>query len=172
MTISFNPEWFKSAYYVYVLKIVHETKGHFFYIGQTGDRNHISARSPFYRLMGHYNTYNFSKGTDAQLVKGLFVNDLIKHTEGNSKRVCVEEAIVNKVIILTANYFKIQNFGDVDHKLTTKTVEHIELKLIGLFRAKGYNLFNDENKIGDKKKLMADAEIDEKADTIFKLLKL
>ena len=115
IVINFNPEWYQSAYYVHVLTIVHKTKGAYYYVGQTGDRKHVSARSPFYRLMGHFNTYNFSKSTDAQLVKGLFANNLIKEDEGQSKRVCVEEAIVNKTITIQAKYFKLNDFDSLDH---------------------------------------------------------
>ncbi|MDD3877840.1 MAG: hypothetical protein PHT69_14560 [Bacteroidales bacterium] len=152
MVINFNSEWFQSGYYVYVLTIVHIAKGTYYYVGQTGDRNHTSARSPFYRLMGHFNTYNLRSGTDAQLVSGLIKNDLIEKPSENKKaRKCVEEAIVNKTIIITANYFSISDFNSIEHSSKRKTVEEIELSLINNFRLAKLNLFNDLNKIGDNK---------------------
>jgi hypothetical protein len=44
----------QSSYGVYIVEIKHvdEPKS-FLYIGQTGDSNHITARSPFYRLSAH-----------------------------------------------------------------------------------------------------------------------
>lgn len=152
MEINFNPEWFQSGYYVYVLKISHSSKGNFYYVGQTGDRKHVSARSPFYRLIGHFNTYNLRKGTDAQLVQGLIKKELIEIPSENKKaRICVEEAIVNKSVTITANYFNISDFNKTDHVVKRKNVEEIELALINLFRTKGFNLFNNSDKIGDSK---------------------
>ena len=168
MEIIFKPEWFQSAYYVYVLTIEHNDKQTYYYVGQTGDRNHKSARSPFYRLMGHYNTYNFTKGTDAQLVKGLFNNNLIKQPEDKSKRVCVEEAIKSGAIKITAKYFKIADFGELEHKSCVKMVEEIELKLIQLMKKK-YELFNKQS---DEIKEITNKENIERAETIFNLLRV
>lgn len=172
MVINFNPDWFKSGYYVYVLKIEHKTKGIYFYIGQTGDRYHVSARSPFYRLMGHYNTYNSSKGSDAQLINGLVANNIIKPTKEKSKRVCVEEAIVNKTLAITANYFKISDFGKLDHQTCREMVEEIELKLIQTFRSKKHKLFNDDKKIGSANETKINKLNIEKAEAIFKSLSI
>lgn len=152
LEISFNPEWFQSGYYVYVISIKHISRGMFYYIGQTGDRKHVAARSPFYRLMGHFNTYYLKKGTDAQMVQGLINNKLIEiPTKNKNTRICVEEAIVNKSVSITASYFSISNFNKTDHVLKRKNVEEIELVLINIFISKGFILFNSNKKIGDNK---------------------
>lgn len=133
MKIEFNSEWFQSGYFVYVLVIEHKDNPTFYYIGQTGDRNHHSARSPFYRLMGHFNPYNLKTGTDAQLVKGLIKHKLIEVSEGESVRVAIERAISSNEIKITAHYFKIFDFDSEDHKKRRNHTEDIETCLIQMF---------------------------------------
>lgn len=136
--ISFNSEWFQSCYSVYVLTIKH--KGNeYYYIGQTGDRKHVSARSPFYRLMGHYSPY---QGTDTQLVKGLLKHNIIHKLEGKSLRVCLEDAFYKKHITVKADYFKIIDFDELDHPYKRKLAERVEQLLISHFGEMGKVLFN------------------------------
>lgn len=137
--ISFKSEWFQSCYSVYVLTIKHK-ENEYYYIGQTGDRKHLSARSPFYRLMGHYSPY---QGTDTQLVKGLLKYKLIHKPEGKSLRVCLEDAFYNKQITVKADYFKIIDFDEMEHPDKRKFVEKVEQLLIDHFRRNGKKLFND-----------------------------
>jgi len=167
MEISFNSEWFQSGYYVYVISITHRTKGKFYYIGQTGDRKHVSARSPFYRLMGHYNPYNLNNNTDSQLIKGLINNNLIELPSKNkSTRICVEEATQNKSILINTNYFKISDFDENDHSAKRKNVEEIESALIKIFSDKKLSLFNDPTKIGSQK-IVSNTESIKKAKEIY-----
>jgi hypothetical protein len=168
MEISFNPEWFKSGYYIYVLTVVHKTKGTYYYIGQTGDRKHIAARSPFYRLTGHFSSYNLKSGTDNQLVKGLINNFLVETPSENKKaRICIEEAIENKSVTITANYYAISDFDKSDHLEKRKFVEEIELALLYNFRNAEAKIFNDCNKIGDRKEVI-NQNAKNIADEIFK----
>jgi len=169
MEIRFNSEWFKSGYYVYVISITHISKGIFYYIGQTGDRNNKSARSPFYRLMGHYNAYGLNHfGTDAQLVKGLVINGLIEKPSDNKKtRICVEEAIENKTVTINADFFNVSDFNTTAHEAKRKNVEEIESALIKQFSDNSLKLFNDSTKIGAQKIVINPLSI-ELADKIFK----
>jgi hypothetical protein len=171
MEIRFNSEWFQSGYYVYVISITHISKGIFYYIGQTGDRNNKSARSPFYRLMGHYNTYGRNNfGTDAQLVKGLVSNGLIEMPSDNKKaRICIEEAIVNKTVAINADFFNISDFNITDHDAKRKNVEEIEAALIKIFSNNKLKLFNDPTKIGAQT-IVSNTESIEQANKIFKIL--
>ena len=120
--IVFNSDWFQSGYFVYVLTISHESKGTYYYVGQTGDRNHNSSRSPFYRLTAHFRPY---KSTDNQLVVGLVTNNLITPAIEKSIRVCIEESFVSKVLEVKSDYFKIDEFDSLAHKSKTKFVESI-----------------------------------------------
>ena len=62
-------EWFRHAYYVYLVSVVDAREGRrFIYVGQTGDRAHLMARSPFYRMSGHFQQ---GRSTQNQVVKGL-----------------------------------------------------------------------------------------------------
>ena len=172
MEIRFNSEWFKSGYYVYVISITHKSQGIFYYIGQTGDRYNISARSPFYRLMGHYNTNGISNyGTDAQLVKGLVSNGLIETPSENKKtRICVEEAIENKTITINADFFNVSDFNISDHEAKRKNVEEIESALIKKFDNNS-RLFNNSTKIGAQK-IVSDPVSIEQAKKIFNKIML
>ncbi|WP_192878010.1 hypothetical protein [Arenibacter catalasegens] len=144
--ISFSPDWYGSGYYVYVLKVVHNEKGTFYYIGQTGDRHFSAARSPFYRLMAHFNPYN-SKATDAQLRNGLIAHGLIEEpTKDKKTRVCMEEAISSGALQISSVFYKILEFNGENHKQNRKHVEAVETALINLFDKK--NLFNNLEKIG------------------------
>lgn len=169
LEINYKPEWFQSGYYVYILTIKHKTRGKYFYIGQTGDRNHSAARSPFYRLMGHFNTYNFkNKGTDAQLIKGLVNYLLITTNNGKSVRQNVEDSLANGLISITANYFKIADFTGDSHNKNRMRTEEIEISLLKMFNNANLNLFNDPEKIGDKKKIESLKEFHPEAIKIFK----
>lgn len=66
--IELQPEWFKMGYYVYIVVIDH-SKERYFYVGMTGDRKYQTARSPFYRMAGHFNQLESS--TQNQIIKGL-----------------------------------------------------------------------------------------------------
>lgn len=147
-TISFKPEWFQSGYYVYVLTVKHEDKGTFYYVGQTGDRKHNSARSPFYRLMGHFSPY---KSTDNQLVKGIIANSLICSDHERSVRVCLEEAFCKGIITVKSDYFRIEQFDKAEHGIRRKHVEAIEQILIDHFVKENKTVFNTTGKPNSKK---------------------
>lgn len=136
--VKFNAEWFESCYSVYVLTIKKGVEV-FYYIGQTGDRKHISARSPFYRLMGHYSPY---QGTDTQLVRGLIKNNLINIMEGKSLRVCLEEAFYNKHVEVKADYFKVDDFDGTKHSTKRILVEQVEQVIINYFLQNKKIVFN------------------------------
>lgn len=67
IVIELKKEWFRHAYYVYFVSMLDEAH-HMVYVGMTGDRAHLMARSPFYRMSGHFNQ---STATDNQLIAGL-----------------------------------------------------------------------------------------------------
>ncbi len=144
--ISFSSNWYNAGYYVYVLKSVHLTKGTFYYVGQTGDRHYRAARSPFYRLLAHFNPYSI-KATDAQLRNGLIAKGLIETpTKEKNIRICMEEAIASEKVKINAKFYKILDFNGFGHKENRNHVEAVETALINLFDASF--LFNDLSKIG------------------------
>lgn len=164
--IIFNSDWFQTGYFVYVLTINHKSKGTYYYVGQTGDRYHKAARSPFYRLTAHFRPY---KSTDNQLVVGLESKGLITPEEGKSKRVCIEEAIANKVIEVKSDYFKIDEFDNVEHQSKTKFVEAVEQEIINTLVSYKKNMFNAPQKKSSKKPVISQ-EAKNKAFEILKSL--
>ncbi|MGV0938798.1 hypothetical protein [Empedobacter falsenii] len=67
IVIPLKGEWFENAYYVYVVVICYQNEK-YYYVGMTGDRKHIMARSPFYRMSGHFQLNN---STQNQIIKGI-----------------------------------------------------------------------------------------------------
>lgn len=169
--IEFNAEWFQSGYFVYVISVKDNSKGIIhYYIGQTGDRYHQSARSPFYRLWGHYNPYNQKSGTDAQLFKGIL--KLLPNNDEVSNRIKVEKAINSKEIEIKADYFKIKDFteeiGEKEHKQNRLLTENIETILIQKFNEIA-NILNDISKI-ESSKMPTNEEAIKIANEIFEKL--
>lgn len=62
-----DPLWFVMGYYVYVVVMKYEGSNRF-YIGMIGDRKHLTARSPFYRMTGHF---MLGGSTQNQIIKGI-----------------------------------------------------------------------------------------------------
>lgn len=148
MHIRFDANWFKANYYVYVIVVKHNNQS-YYYVGQTGDRKYTAARSPFYRLWGHYNPYNSKKGTDSQLIKNLFSKGILKDKNGCSRRQIIDEAIYHKIISIDTHFYPIavlETTAKNDHLQKRIQTESVEAALINLFD-KEY-LFNNLEKIG------------------------
>jgi len=66
--ITLEPVWFEMGYYVYIV-MMRRDKEKYFYVGMTGDRQHETARSPFYRMAGHFS--RLASSTQNQVIKAL-----------------------------------------------------------------------------------------------------
>lgn len=140
--IRYDSKWFEPGYYVYVIRVHHKTKGTFYYAGQTGDRNHVSARSPFYRMNGHFIPYE--SATDNQMFKGLLNKKLIKPKKDERNRVCLERAVSSGTLIIETDFFLISPIGVADHTSMRKSVEELEKAICYLLNEKGVNLLNSK----------------------------
>ncbi|MDR1787949.1 MAG: hypothetical protein LBR16_05810 [Treponema sp.] len=125
-------EQFKSSYSIYIIVLNH-CNDKYFYIGQTGDRNNTSARSPFLRLAGHLDKQK--KSTQNQLYRGIIEKILkTQYNETNSKETyeSVENILINTV--LTMYTFPIYEFyyniSEEKHKEMVANVEEMENKII------------------------------------------
>lgn len=148
--IEFCSTWYQSGYHVYVITIEHIAKGFYYYVGQTGDRNYRAARSPFYRLIQHFNPYN-KKATDAQLRNGLINFDLIESpSEQKNIRICMEEGISNKTVKIKSVFYRLSEYDGEKHIVSRKHAEAVEVALINHMLKNRLQLFNDPNKKGDK----------------------
>jgi len=124
-------EQFRNLYSIYIVEI--ESKGFdkYFYIGQTGDRAHKSARPPFYRLSGHLNTQE--KSTENQIYKGI-VEQILK-LNWEKKDEVKEKAnnfLINSIITMTVYpIFEYKyNIESNLHKENRRKVEEIENLLL------------------------------------------
>ena len=155
LQLNYDSEWFTSRYYVYVIKI-EVAKDIYYYVGQTGDRHFIAARSPFYRLWGHFNPYNLKKGTDSQLMSSLFKRKIFRKKEGESNRLTIDRALARKDAIIKAQFYPIEDFANDNtqiskdnHRKKRLYVEEIEKGVIeGLDQQ---IIFNDLSKKGFQK---------------------
>jgi len=129
--IELKPEWFRMGYYVYVVLIQYKRKK-YYYIGMTGDRKHHTARSPFYRMGGHF---SLGKSTQNQIIKGI-IKSLKLNVKENPNLLCG--------IRFTYYTWLVKPFDNKvlpeKHKENRELAERIESGLMRKFKV----LFGDE----------------------------
>lgn len=141
--ITIEGEQFKKSYLIYVIKIHNEKHGSFFYVGQTGDRNYLTARPPFRRLAGHLE--DRKKSTQNQLYKGIVEQILEIDAEGKDNYSDITKNTVSKFLeksTIEMLVFSIIDFNELieknEHKENVKYIENVEKHLIQkLLQAKG-----------------------------------
>jgi hypothetical protein len=133
--ITLNGRQFKKGYLIYVIRLTDGEGNTFYYIGQTGDRNHLTARPPFRRLAGHLEDQKSS--TQNQLYKGIveqILNLEINPNEKYSSEVKdkVSDYLENSTIEMEV--FNVIDFPrEIDreqHKINVRKVEDIEKNLV------------------------------------------
>jgi hypothetical protein len=127
-----QPEWFQNGYYVYVVVLTYKRKN-YFYIGMTGDRKHTVARSPFYRMGGHF---MLGTSTQNQIIKGI-ENKLGIVVKDDSDILC--KMNITYYAWLINPYFK--NISKEEHHRKRDIGEKIESALIVQCKA----AFSEEN---------------------------
>lgn len=134
-TLNIPGELLQEAYSLYVIVIQHKEEGPFFYIGQTGNRAHKSARAIFRRLSGHFDDQGHS--TQNQIYRSIAIKlfgDSLK-----AKKVFpdhIKQAVSNFLVKCQINVhsFPISEYQfdikDEQHKYQRKQVENLEKALI------------------------------------------
>lgn len=122
-----NSSWFQTAYYFYLLTLYKFNKPVLYYAGQTGDRNHVTARSPFYRLTSHLKPYN---GTDSQLANAIYKAGFLNQFGYENNGYGLERAFFNKELEVKAAYFKLFDFNGLEHEANRKFSEDVEQLVI------------------------------------------
>jgi len=117
--IYLKPEWFRMGYYVYVV-VIKSKGGMYFYVGMTGDRKHKIARSPFYRMSGHF---MLGKSTQNQIIKGLMN---IQKEKITSDSLCKMEFTYYNYLLHSYN----ENIKKKTHHIYRRDAEIIESYLI------------------------------------------
>jgi hypothetical protein len=120
---------FRRAYLLYVIEIRHG-KEQYFYVGQTGDNNYITARPAFRRLSGHMD--DTGQSTQNQVYRYI-ATDIIGHKAATSKasfpegvKQDVEDFLVDSTVLM--HIYKVKPFKpDISRDNHLREVKNIRL---------------------------------------------
>lgn len=137
--IEIDGRQFKTAYLVYIVKLTSQTLGDFYYVGQTGDRHHLTARPAFRRLAGHLSDQGHS--TENQVYRQIAVkilgieNASAKQTFTQQTKDIVSEFLSEcKIEMFVHPLAKFVSSANSDsHKSDRQLTEKIENELINYF---------------------------------------
>jgi hypothetical protein len=143
---------FQKNYLIYVISVINEQKGNYYYVGQTGDRNYRTARPAFSRLAGHFR--DLKSSTENQVYKGI-LEKILKYDSKDPKNYTekikntISEYLSNSKVIM--DVFPIIKFEPTvemtEHKKNLSYVENIEKYLI----KKLSEHYNSKDRILNKK---------------------
>lgn len=139
-------EHFKTTYLLYVLRLRNKETDQY-YIGQTGDNNHLTSRSAFRRLAGHFEDSNTSTQNKLyrHIVKELLEPYGIGKEINREVKAKVEEVMVASEV--TVFVYPLMDFNHLQilpriHKEKVKMVKEFEKYIIKWFDNQGYTLIN------------------------------
>ena len=138
---------FRRAYLLYVVEIRHGRE-QYFYVGQTGDNNYLTARPAFRRLSGHLD--DSGRSTQNQVYKYIAAN-ILGHREATSKasfpevvKQDVEDFLVDSTVLM--HIYKVKPFKpDVsrdNHLREVKNITLMEKYVMASFLEAGRSLMN------------------------------
>lgn len=138
---------FRRAYLLYVIEICHRGE-RYFYVGQTGDHNYLTARPAFRRLAGHLD--DTGQSTQNQVYRYIAVN-IVGHKEAASKisfpewvKQDVEDFLVDSTVVM--HIYEVKpfrpNVSRDDHLTIVKDVILMEQHLMVSFLEAGRSLMN------------------------------
>ncbi len=141
VTMKLQQDWFRPGYYVYIVLVKHNEK-RYHYIGMTGDRKHLVARSPFYRMGGHF---MLGKSTQNQVIKGI-EEKLGINVKEDSSLLCDMDFTYYAWMIKPYD----KNIQKEEHAIKRTIAEKIEAGLISKCKVE-FGLENVFNKRGSRK---------------------
>lgn len=120
---------FRRAYLLYVIEIRHG-KEQYFYVGQTGDNNYVTARPAFRRLSGHLE--DIGQSTQNQVYRYI-ATDILGHKAATSKtsfpegvKQDVEDLLVDSTVLM--HIYKVKPFKpDISRDHHLREVRKIRL---------------------------------------------
>lgn len=138
---------FRRAYLLYVVEICHD-EDRYFYVGQTGDNNYITARPAFRRLSGHLD--DRGQSTQNQVYRYIAVK-ILGDEEAESKaafskkiKQAVEDFLVDSTVRM--HIYQVHQFNPLasraNHLATLKRVSLLEKFVIRAFANSGKTLMN------------------------------
>ena len=133
-TLTIPGTFFQSGYAVYVVEIAHKpTAKRYYYLGQTGDSYHTTARPPFYRMSGHF---EYGQSTQNQVFKGLCRLLNIEDNDSLKKREAVESFLVKSEIryhVFRLHDFSYQDEEKAEHRRRRHSTLVVETALLRRF---------------------------------------
>lgn len=132
---------------MYVVELINDDH-RYYYIGQTGDRNYVTARPPFRRLTGHLE--DIGQSTQNQLYRYIAADLLLipdareraSFSENIKQR--VEDFLVNSTVRM--HIYPLETFrpdaSHAEHVEVVRKVEEFERHVIKRFGARGLRLAN------------------------------
>jgi len=138
---------FRRAYLLYVVEIRHG-KEQYFYVGQTGDNNYVTARPAFRRLSGHLE--DTGQSTQNQVYRYIVIN-ILGHREATSKapfreavKQDAEDFLVESTVLM--HIYKVKPFKpDIsrdNHLRQVKNIRLMEKYVMVSFLEVGRSLMN------------------------------
>ena len=135
---------FQRAYMVYIVRLISSKHGEYYYVGQTGDRYHLTARPAFRRLAGHLSEQG--RSTENQIYRQIAVK--ILGIENADKKQTFPIETKNAVAAFLAES-KIEMYAYPlvkflpetsleEHKSNRQLVEKIENELMNYFSEKSH----------------------------------
>jgi hypothetical protein len=132
--IELDGNHFVDSYLVYIIEVTNDEYGRFFYVGQTGDRNHFTARPAFRRLSAHLSDQG--RSTENQLYRHIATQILKYQLEKNKVFKTETKADVAKFLRkakICMHVFPIRAFDRAlisEHKANREFVELVENEVI------------------------------------------
>lgn len=138
---------FRRAYLLYVIEVCRDQE-RYFYIGQTGDNNYITARPAFRRLSGHLD--DTGQSTQNQVYRYV-AEKILGYEEAESKaaftekvKQAVEDFLVGSTVRM--HIYQVHPFDPVvtraNHLTTVKRVSLLEKFVTKAFANSGKSLMN------------------------------
>ncbi len=153
-TIELKGEQFKRRYLIYIIEIQHDTD-RYYYIGQTGDKNYITARPAFRRLMGHFE--DSGKSTQNQVYKYI-VGDILGYKKEVSDEIFTDQIKLEAENFLseskvTMHIYEVISFdpnvAKIQHHENVKKVVQLERYVIQSFIKSNKNVMNKDRTAPD-----------------------
>lgn len=138
--------FFRSGYAVYMVEIAHRpTAQTYYYLGQTGDAAHRTARAPFYRMSGHFDYGRHS--TQNQIFRGL-CKVLGVEEDPENQREKIEAFLAEAVV--RYHVFRLHDFSyqsdKAEHRKRRHTTLAVETALIRKFKERhGHAILNSKS---------------------------
>ncbi len=137
-SIELAGEQFRRAYLLYVIEVCNN-RDRYYYIGQTGDNNYITARPAFRRLSGHLE--DSGKSTQNQVYRYI-ANKILEYREADNQEAFsekikqgVEGFLVGSIVHM--HIYKVHQFDPAishsDHLINVRKISLLEKHVIKAF---------------------------------------